>query len=265
MLSRRRSAVPSASRLQAPDRTKTAVVDGVPVRWEQHGQEPGVGLPVIFVHGLPTIPRAWRYVLPLVAGEDVRCLAWEQVGFGGSLPAGFGRDLSIPAQASYLRSWLRHLGIEKALFVTHDYGGGVVQQLVLTNPELFVGLVLTDSAAFDNWPVAAVRTARAMAPFIDHLPSSVARLLFRAALANLGHSDPAVAAESEALFCGLMLRSARPRWRISSGISTRRTRSGSGARCGRLAVRASSSGESATRSDFSRRKASPSGLARSCM
>ena len=38
-----------------------------------------------------------------------RCLAWEQVGFGGSLREGLRRDLSMPAQAEYLTAWLRQL------------------------------------------------------------------------------------------------------------------------------------------------------------
>jgi pimeloyl-ACP methyl ester carboxylesterase len=45
------------------------VVDGETVRWLEQGN----GRPVVLVHGIPTSPRLWRHVLPLVRG---RCLAW---------------------------------------------------------------------------------------------------------------------------------------------------------------------------------------------
>ncbi|WP_230533416.1 alpha/beta fold hydrolase [Microvirga roseola] len=195
-----RSAAPRVTGPAAPERIRSATVDGIRMRWEQHGDDPATALPVVFVHGLPTNPRAWRYVLPRVSNSGVCCLAWELVGFGGSLREGFGRDLSIPAQASYLRAWLRHLGIEKAVFVAHDYGGGVVQHLATTSPDLFLGLVLTDSVAFDNWPVPAVKAARAMRSAIGHCPPRLLEPVFKGALVNLGHTDQAVAAESRELF-----------------------------------------------------------------
>ncbi|WP_162913077.1 alpha/beta fold hydrolase [Rhodospirillaceae bacterium SYSU D60014] len=191
-------AVPERAREAAPELVRSAMVEGILMRWEEHGERSG-SLPVVMVHGLPTHPRAWRYVIPQVVRDGVCCLAWEQVGFGWSLAEGLGRDLSIPAQAAYLRAWLRHLGIDRALFVAHDYGGGVVQHLAAARPDLFMGLVLTDCVAYDNWPVTAVRTARALSGVIERLPPAMVKPLFLAALANLGHDDAARGAESAAL------------------------------------------------------------------
>ena len=52
---------------------KHTTVDGLPARWVEHG----TGSPAIFVHGIPTSPRLWRHVMPLVDG---RSLAWEMLG-----------------------------------------------------------------------------------------------------------------------------------------------------------------------------------------
>lgn len=172
----------------APEQVRSARVEGIQMRWEEHGDRHS-GMPVVLVHGLPTGPRVWRYVIPQVAREGVPCLAWEQVGFGGSLNEGLGRDLSIPHQAEYLYAWLRHLGIDQAVFVAHDYGGGVLQHLLLAHPELCRGLVLTDCVAYDNWPVTAVRIARAMSGIIERLPPSLVKPFFFAAIANLGHEN----------------------------------------------------------------------------
>lgn len=62
------------------------------VRWLEHG----TGRPVVLLHGIPTSPRLWGHVVPLVEG---RCLAWEMPGCGTSIPDGQGRDLSLAAQA----------------------------------------------------------------------------------------------------------------------------------------------------------------------
>jgi pimeloyl-ACP methyl ester carboxylesterase len=58
----------------------TVAVQGIPVRWEESGE----GVPVVFVHGIPTSPMLWREVVPRVAGA--RCLAFEMVGYGYSIP-----------------------------------------------------------------------------------------------------------------------------------------------------------------------------------
>ena len=68
-------------------------VGGVRMRWEERGE----GQPVVFVHGIPTSPRLWRRVIPKVNGA--RCLAWEMVGYGASIPESEGRDISVGQQA----------------------------------------------------------------------------------------------------------------------------------------------------------------------
>jgi pimeloyl-ACP methyl ester carboxylesterase len=183
----------------APELTRSAVVDGVLMRWEEHGARGVDSIPLVMLHGLPTNPRAWRYVIPRVLRDGVRCLAWEQVGFGWSMAEGLGRDISIPKQAEYLHSWLRHLGITRAVFVAHDYGGGVMQHFLLAHPEMCMGLVLTDCVAYDNWPVVAVRIARSMNRTIEQLPPTLVKPFFLAAVFNLGHDNVERGLESAAL------------------------------------------------------------------
>ncbi|AOT03270.1 hypothetical protein ASPU41_07885 [Arthrobacter sp. U41] len=94
-----------------------------PMREDAHGRwaERGTRAPVILIHGIPTSPRLWRHVMPLVEG---RCLAWEMPGYGSSIPRGAHQDLSLSAQADYLLEWLGSLDIgEKPVLVGHDLGG----------------------------------------------------------------------------------------------------------------------------------------------
>ena len=184
-----------------PELVRSAAVNGILMRWEEHGSHNTEAPPVVMVHGLPTNPRAWRFVTPYLTKRGYRCLAWEQVGFGWSLEQGLGRDISMPKQAEYFYSWLRHLQIDRAVLVGHDFGGGVLQHFVLAHPEMCAGLVLTDSVAYDNWPVPAVRAARASREAIRLLPPMLIRPILVAALLNLGHSDTSRTMNSVQVHC----------------------------------------------------------------
>ena len=85
--------------------SRTTTVDGVRMRWEERGGD-DAGPPLVLVHGIPTNPGLWRHVVPRVTG-GVRCLAWEMVGYGESIPEGRGRDISVARQADYLLDWLQ--------------------------------------------------------------------------------------------------------------------------------------------------------------
>jgi pimeloyl-ACP methyl ester carboxylesterase len=192
-----------------PELVHSAMVGNILMRWEEHG--PSDGLPVVLVHGIPTHPRLWRHVIPRVAGSYVRCLAWEMVGYGWSMAEGLERDISIGRQAVYLRAWLQHLGIERAIFVGHDIGGGVIQRLLVEHPELTSGLVLADSVAYDNWPVPAVRAAQRISGLLPYLPPALVKPFFARALGNLGHDERVRGAESAAIHWQPYTRALGPR------------------------------------------------------
>lgn len=153
-------------------RLESAGLDGVTVNWEEEGE----GLPVVLVHGLPTSSRLWRHVIPLVSGG--RCLAWEMLGYGSSIPEGIGRDISVSRQADYLLAWMDSVNIRRAIFVGHDLGGGVVQIAAVRRPGACAGLVLTNSICYDSWPVPIVRAVRAAGPLLERLPNPVFKPTF---------------------------------------------------------------------------------------
>lgn len=181
----------------APEQVYNAVVDGIPMRWEEHG--PPGGPPVVLVHGIPTSPRLWRYVIPRLTAAGLRCLAWEMVGFGWSLDAGLERDISVARQAEYLRAWLRQVGVDRALLVGHDLGGGVVQRLLVEAPERATGLVLTDCIAYDNWPVPPVWGAQLGAGALERTPAALLKPVFLAGLGRAAHDNAPRGRESARL------------------------------------------------------------------
>ena len=90
---------------------RRAEVGGIGVRWDEVGD----GIPVVLLHGIPTSPALWRHVMPRLRGA--RCLAWEMVSYGASIPEWRGRDISVSAQADYLLGWLQSLGTERSAMI----------------------------------------------------------------------------------------------------------------------------------------------------
>lgn len=167
---------------------KETIVDGVRSRWIDHG----TGRPVVLVHGIPTSPRLWRHVMPLVEG---RSLAWEMPGYGTSIPDGVGVDLGLAAQADRLLAWLDHLGLDDPVLVGHDLGGGVAQIAAARSPGRFAGLVLTNAVCYDSWPIPSVKLMARFSGLLRHLPD-VAMYPSFVQLLRRGHDHDDVARES---------------------------------------------------------------------
>jgi pimeloyl-ACP methyl ester carboxylesterase len=163
-------------------------VDGVTTRWVQHGQ----GRPAVLVHGIPTSPRLWRHVMPLVEG---RSLAWEMLGYGTSIGDADGHDIGLSAQADRLLSWLDAADVDRPVLVGHDLGGGVAQIAAARAPERFAGLVLTNAVCYDSWPIPSVKAMARLAGALRHLPD-VALYPSFVQLLRRGHDDQKVAGES---------------------------------------------------------------------
>jgi len=170
---------------------RTAEVMGIEMRW----LEAGAGLPVVLLHGLPTSPALWRHVMPRLTG--VRCLAFELVGYGESIAQGRGREIGVAAQADYMAAWLDHLGLEGVVLAGHDLGGGVAQLAAACYPGLCAGLFLTNSIAYDNWPVRSVTAMRSTRLGVRFTPNAafkqVVRSFFLKGHVTWGEAEEALA------------------------------------------------------------------------
>ena len=149
--------------------SRSCTVDGIEMRWEESGQ----GFPLVLVHGIPTSPALWRRVVPRLSG--FRCLAWEMVGYGASIPQGRDRDISVSGQADHLAAWLRALNIPRAILAGHDLGGGVVQIAAVRHPGICAGLLLTNAICYDSWPIPSVKAMQATRVIVARTPEPALR------------------------------------------------------------------------------------------
>jgi pimeloyl-ACP methyl ester carboxylesterase len=102
----------------------------------------GSGPAIVLVHGITSTSATWERVMPYLATRFT-VIAPDLLGHGQSAkPRG---DYSLGAYASGVRDLIVSLGHERATFVGHSLGGGVVMQLAYQFPERCERLVLVDS------------------------------------------------------------------------------------------------------------------------
>ncbi|WP_265108545.1 alpha/beta fold hydrolase [Halosolutus halophilus] len=110
--------------------------------------------PIVFLHGIPTWSYLWRDVAPAFEDER-RVIAPDFVGYGNSaMHDGF--DRSVRAQEEVLDDLLAQLEVDQIDLVAHDIGGGVALRYAAHNPDAVGKLVLSNSIAYDSWPIQFV-------------------------------------------------------------------------------------------------------------
>lgn len=114
-------------------------VDGLTLAYIDEGR----GTPVVLLHGWGGQAAS---MTPLVVGlRDVyRVLAFDLPGFGGSSrpPIPWG----VPEYAAFVQDALAALGIDRAVFVGHSFGGRICIWLATHVPGLVQKIVLIDAA-----------------------------------------------------------------------------------------------------------------------
>jgi 3-oxoadipate enol-lactonase len=98
--------------------------------------------PLVFLHGIGGVARAWRGQLDYFA-DSYRCIAWDMPGYGGSAPL---PSVSIASFADALQDFLHATGADKPVLVGHSIGGMIVQQLLTDEPLIANAVVLAQTS-----------------------------------------------------------------------------------------------------------------------
>jgi len=103
--------------------------------------ERGEGLPVVFSHGFPELGYSWRNQIPALANAGFRAIVPDQRGYGlTDRPEGIDQ-YTIHHLTGDLVGLLDELGLEKAIFVGHDWGGFIAWMMPLLHPERTAGVI----------------------------------------------------------------------------------------------------------------------------
>lgn len=106
---------------------------------------------LVFVHGLGSYLKFWRYNLDHFAGLGYRVVALDMLGYGKSdKPASF--PYTMEAMGEVVAAVMAQLGVERAVLVGHSMGGQTALSLAIRRPDVVAGLVLAAPAGFEDFP-----------------------------------------------------------------------------------------------------------------
>ncbi|MBI5310744.1 MAG: alpha/beta hydrolase [Actinobacteria bacterium] len=114
---------------------------GVAGRELHYIERPGDGIPVVLIHGMPGTALDFTHVLDELPGT--RCLAFDRPGYGWST----GGPVPFREQVEAVHAALGELGVARAVFVGHSYGGTFCLSMAIDHPESVAALVLVAPAA----------------------------------------------------------------------------------------------------------------------
>jgi len=96
---------------------------------------PADGPMIIFVHGWPELAINWRHQLPCLAALGFRAVAPDMRGYGRSTVYERHEDYALDLVVADMIGLLDALGVEKAVWVGHDWGAPVVWGIASHHPE----------------------------------------------------------------------------------------------------------------------------------
>src|SRR5689334_6526392 len=123
---------------------------------------PKDGLPVVLCHGFPELAYSWRHQLPALAAAGFRAIAPDQRGYGRTSRPEKVEDYDMPHLTGDLVGMLDALGLKKAVFVGHDWGGLVVWNVPLLHPDRVLGVIGVNTPFFARPPIDPIAAMRAM-------------------------------------------------------------------------------------------------------
>jgi pimeloyl-ACP methyl ester carboxylesterase len=109
-----------------------------------HVEQTGAGEPLVLLHGFGESTYSFRLLAPELAAR-YRVIAIDLNGFGYTERRRDPAAYTIDGQMRLVLGVLDRLGVERAHFVGHSYGGGLVLWIAAHHPERLRSMVLLDS------------------------------------------------------------------------------------------------------------------------
>ncbi|MGH8672908.1 MAG: alpha/beta fold hydrolase [Burkholderiales bacterium] len=131
--------LPPARRIRLPDRVNASGDRETGITLSVH--EAGQGPAVVLCHGFPELAYSWRHQMRALAGAGFRVIAPDQRGYGGSDAPEAVEAYGVEHLTGDLAALLDALGIERAVFVGHDWGGFIAWAMPVMHPARTAGVI----------------------------------------------------------------------------------------------------------------------------
>ncbi len=125
-----------------------------------HEAGPKDGLPVLLLHGWPELARSWVNQIGPLADAGFRVIAPDMRGFGASDAPAEVSAYGIDTILADMTGLLDALGIEKAVWAGHDWGGLIVWPAALLVPERVAGVIGVNTPHLPRPPVSPMELLR---------------------------------------------------------------------------------------------------------
>ena len=130
------------------------------IRMAYYEAGPREGVPVILCHGFPELAFSWRHQLKAFEAAGRWAIAPDQRGYGLTEAPKAVEDYDIEHLTGDLVGLMDHLGVEKAIFCGHDWGGIVVWQAPLIHPGRVAGVIGVNTPFMPRSPVDPIEIMR---------------------------------------------------------------------------------------------------------
>jgi pimeloyl-ACP methyl ester carboxylesterase len=128
---------------QKPNRAETIDLKGIQTYYEVYGR----GKPLFLLHGFTQSSQSWKQFIPEYDNEYEVYLV-DLMGHGKSSP--FIEKVSLRSAAQNLSDLIEYLGLESINAIGYSYGGEILFQLALINPNLIKTMIVVGSCGTWN-------------------------------------------------------------------------------------------------------------------
>jgi pimeloyl-ACP methyl ester carboxylesterase len=135
-------------------------VDTNGIRMACYEAGPRQGLPIILCHGFPELAFSWRHQLRALSAAGRWTIAPDQRGYGLTSAPKAIDDYDLDHLAGDLVGLLDALGVEKAIFCGHDWGGSVVWHVAQRHPDRVAGVIALNTPFLPRQPEHPIATLR---------------------------------------------------------------------------------------------------------
>jgi pimeloyl-ACP methyl ester carboxylesterase len=111
------------------------------IRMAYYETGPRRGVPIVLCHGFPELAFSWRRQLEALGRAGRWTIAPDQRGYGLTGGPEAVEAYDMEHLTGDLVGLLDHLGVERAIFCGHDWGGAVVWQMGLRHPDRVAGVI----------------------------------------------------------------------------------------------------------------------------
>ena len=136
-----------------------ADVNGIRMAYYEAGPE-GEGTPLVFCHGFPELAFSWRHQVKAMSDAGRWVIAPDQRGYGLTDAPAEVESYALENLCADLVALLDHKGIEKAIFVGHDWGGFVVWYMAIRHPDRVAGVIGMNTPFNERAPLDPIEIMR---------------------------------------------------------------------------------------------------------